>query len=221
MSDTPFVRASDHLPEHLVGRLERELDEGEGLVWVGQPDPERLVWVQWTPGLIFAVIGLLFGLLMFFGAADSLSTVRQAAEAGGVPSRDVRAARNFMWIGGVIGVLCQLPLVWVVFFERGRLRRIAKNTVYAVTPARAIVLVLKDEKAIERDYRADELTHLLRKERADGSGDLIFESARGGRGRQQSQGSPHGFYAIDDVLSIEKLLRRQFGSHDLPDQRGI
>lgn len=219
MSGAPFVRADDHLSDHLAGRLERELDEGEGLLWVGQPDAKRLIWVQWTPGLVFAAIGLLFGVLMLFGAADSLSTLRQAAEAGGVPSRDVRAARSFMWIGGVIGVLCQFPLIWVLFFERGRLRRVAKNTVYAVTPARAIILVLKGEKAIERDYRADELTHLLRKERADGSGDLIFESARAGRARQQSQGSPHGFYAIDDVLSIEKLLRRQFGGHGLPGAR--
>lgn len=219
MSGAPFVRADDHLSDHLAGRLERELDEGEGLVWVGQPDAKRLVWVQWTPGLFFAAIGLLFGVLMFFGAADSLSTLRQAAEAGGVPSRDVRAARSFMWIGGVIGVLCQFPLIWVLFFERGRLRRVAQNTVYAITPARAIVLFIGRRKTIERDYRADELTHLLRKERRDGSGDLIFEAARGGRPRSQSTGGVHGFFAINDVLAIEKLLRGQFGGHGLPGAR--
>lgn len=205
------VRAQDHLPEHLASRLERELDGGEALLWVGQPDARRVARSQWLPGLVLAGLMMALGLGMLFGVLDSLETLRRADEAGGVPARDIRAARNFMWSGGAIGVLLHLPMVWVLFFERGRLRRVARNTVYAVTPARAIMLYVGTRKTVERDYRADELTHLLRKERADGSGDLVFENARGGRPRPPSQGGPHGFYAVPDVLDLEKLLRARFG----------
>ncbi|OAB55275.1 hypothetical protein AY599_07150 [Leptolyngbya valderiana BDU 20041] len=207
------VRARDHLPEHLAQRLERELDEGEGLLWVGRPDAGRLVRAQWFPFFVLAVMVMALGVAVFLGALDSLETLRRAAEAGGVPQREIVSARRFMWVGGVAGVLMQLPMVWALFFEPRRLRRQALHTIYAVTPARAIVLFVGARKTVERDYRADELTHLLRKERADGSGDLVFENARGGRPRPPSQGGPHGFYAVPGVLALEKLLRARFGDH--------
>ena len=210
-----LVRAIDHLPGTLAERLERELDEGERLLWVGRPDVRRIVVAQWAPWFAFAGMMMALGVGLLFGVFDSLETLRQAEEAGGVPSRDVREARSFMWFGGAFALLLNSPMVWVVFFEPRRLRRRAMNTVYAITPARAIVLCVSGGRTTERDYRADELTHLLRRERADGSGDLVFESARGGRPRPSSQGGPHGFYGVPDVLAVEKLLRARFGGHGL------
>ena len=210
-----LVRAIDHLPDTLAERLERELDEGEGLLWVGRPHAGRLVFVQWVPLFVLAGMLMALGIGLLFGVLDSLQTLREAAEAGGVPARDVRSARSSLWFGGAFVLLLHLPMVWALFFEPRRLRRHALNTVYAVTPARAIVLHVGTRKTVERDYRADELTHLLRKECADGSGDLVFENARGGRPRPPSQGGPHGFYAVPDVLDLEKLLRSRFGGHGL------
>lgn len=216
MSD-PVVLAGEQLPPELAERLERELDEGEGLLWVGRPDVGLFVWRQWAPALVLAAMAMALAVPLGIVSLESLGTIRQASGAGGVPGGEAREAAESLWITGLFAVLLMLPMVWVLCFEHGRLRRIARNSVYAITPSRAIVLTACARKTIERDYRADELVHLLRKERPDGSGDLVFEAARAGRPRSQAHGGAHGFFGIDGVLGVEKLLRKRFGQH--PAQR--
>ena len=199
------------LSETLRVGLERELDEGESLLWVGQPNRRRMFWAGYVPALTLSVMLLVLSSVGAFGVADSLITLREAADAGGVPAGELRSARNTLWIAGGFAIFFSLPMLWTVIFEPARLRHIAQNTVYAITPHRAIVLIVGKRKTTERDYCADELTHLLRKERRDGSGDLIFEAARGGQPRSSSGGAAHGFVAIADVLAVEKLLRARFG----------
>lgn len=116
-------------------------------------------------------------------------------------------AVGMMVFGGIIMVLGLLSLP--LFLRSARLA--ARNTIYAITDRRAIVLrVHRDGSITERDYRGDELIHLARKEYKDGSGTLTFESARGA-GHSNQTASRHKLQAIDDVLGVERMLRDQFG----------
>ncbi len=204
-------RVPRSLSQELTARLERELDEGERLIWVSQPDARRLVRQQWPLAIAFSSVFLGFAVFTGWATIDSLLTIREATDAAERSTREVREAKGVLWTSLIATMVFSLPMAWSVLFEPSRIGRVARNTVYAITPARAIVLHIGRRKITERDYRADELVHLLRRERRDGSGDLLFEAARGGVPRSKSAGGAHGFFAISDVLDVEKLLRRQFG----------
>ncbi len=186
-------------PEH-QSRLDRELDEGEEIRWVAQPI-ERLLRkrsiVAWV--WVLAAASLFGGILMLIGLLEYFFPTQD-------PTRDPPVWGPVVF-GGIVILLaaCSLPL----FLADAKCA--ARNTIYAITNHRAIVLVLKkDGSSNERDYRGDELIHLARDENPDGTGTLTFESARGA-GTSSSTSSRHRFQAIPDVIEVERMLRQQFG----------
>jgi len=184
-------------PEH-QSRLDRELDKGEQINWVAQPSYQlmrkqiRTVWF-W---LLLAV-----GFFVFFFAI-------MAWVASMTPPRERQDEpwTFFVAIGVVVLIwLASYPLLMM------GVRSMARNTIYALTNKRAIIIrVHRDGSITERDYRGDELIHLARKEYKDGSGTLTFESARGA-GHSSQTASRHKFAAIERVIEVERMLRDQFG----------
>ena len=111
----------------------------------------------------------------------------------------------------VLGVCVSIGVALGLFVEA---RGTARRTVYAVTRARVIILrVHRDGGLTEHDYRADELVHLGRREHADGSGTLTFESARPKPGSAQRP----SFVGIPEVIEVERMLRHLFGGGEPPD----
>lgn len=186
------------LPADHQSRLDRELDEGEEIRWVAQP-MERLLRKQaignWGMLMFLAsMFGIGFGLIGLLGylypnPQDEAPTV------------------GMMVFGGVIMSLGLLS--FPLFLWNARLA--ARNTIYAITDRRAIVLrIHRNGSTTERDYRGDELIHLARQENPDGTGTLTFESARGA-GHTSQTASRHKFQAIERVIEVERMLRDQFG----------
>ena len=86
------------------------------------------------------------------------------------------------------------------------LRR-AKRMAYVLTDRRAIILSFGwRSSASVRSFEPSGLTDLQRRERADGSGDLIFTTDVSSRGRNTS--AAVGFVAIQNVKEVEDRVRR-------------
>lgn len=197
----PFGAISYHglmsLPHHLQSQLDRELDEGESIVWSAQPLPNALrrgAFANWLwTGLPVSFFVIIFGVLGW------VATITPPAERQDQPW-------TFFAFVGTLSVfwLVSLPLFLVYA------RSTARSTVYAITDRRAIILVVRRGRTVsERDYRGDELIHLARTENPDGSGTLTFENARGsGAARNASR---HRFLAIPDAIGVERILRTRFG----------
>ena len=186
------------LPPHLQTQLNRELDLGEKTNWVSQPVYSVLKKVAMTNWLGIGVVVGLFDI--FFAFMWWIATITPKSDRQDEPW-------TFLLIAGVLMVLwiCSLPL-----FQRWT-KKLSNNTIYAITDRRVIILVVHGDKTVtERDYRGDELVHLARKENPDGTGTLTFESARGA-GASSGTASRHRFQAIEDVIEVERMLRKQFG----------
>lgn len=185
-----------NLPQQLQQRLRAELKPGESITWAGQPNPNRymksgfLLWfffIPWTAFALFWIAGASGFRMPQFNGGWSLFPLF------GLP---------FLLIG--IGGL-SAPL-W--------LRRKARSTVYAITDRRAISI--EGTKSITvKSYLASDIANIERTEHQDGSGDLVLrtEPYRDSDGDRQTR--RHGFFAIDNVRSVERLVENL-----LRDNRG-
>jgi len=85
-------------------------------------------------------------------------------------------------------------------------RRKAPRTVYALTNQRAILLC--NGKHLEvTSFAADGLGDLARRERPDGSGDLVLPRELGRDSDGHAKASEPGFVGVKDVKRVERLGR--------------
>jgi hypothetical protein len=164
--------------------VERELQDGERVMWMEQPRPGGLIWTA-LPIVLFAIPWTGFAVFWMVNAWRMGSDLWFALF--GLP---------FVLVG--LGML-SAPL-WLL--------RKARRTVYAVTDRRAFTLVGGRSVAVE-NFRPEQLTHLSTKERADGSGDIVFSTAlQPGISSQYSpQGIRNGFFGVPNVKEAETFLR--------------
>ncbi len=145
------------LPAELRESLEKELEPGERVMWVGQPSLKQGDWksaaMVWI-GLEWTVIAILFTL------ASVLSVV-----VGGAPICFAFSGLPSILIG-----------IWVITGP-SRMRRFLRNTVYAVTDLRAIVIEQGNRDKNVRSFVGKQLTKVFRVEKPDGSGDVILSEA--------------------------------------------
>lgn len=161
----------------LKRKLNAELKSGEALVWVGQPNPRRLMlkgfflwlfFIPWTAFVLFWMAG---------AAQFKIPDLREPAAwfmLFGVP---------FLLVG-VAGLSTPAWIYWG-----------ARHTVHAITNQRALTVSGLHTFKI-KSFEPAQMSNIERVERADGSGDLILaETPRGnGRGTRRD-----GFFAIADV----------------------
>ena len=184
-------------PDH-QSRLQRELDEGEEIRWVAQPMVGVLCRALFEQVRTLVYLFSSFGvILLAFAIADIFWDINEAESPA------------------VLYVVSGLNFGFALMSHIGvriAAKRIAKNTIYALTDKRAIIIVVhRDGSITERDYGGDELVHLARREYPDGYGTLTFESARGA-GHTSQTTSRHKFQGIENVIEVERMLRDQFGA---------
>ncbi len=189
------------IPDHLQPHLDRELDEGESILWSQQPSFDVL-WRESKKMLFRLNLVSAFASISCFAIGFYYRYLEQTAPT------DEESVANVVFAMGTVGILV-IPIS--CYFQKLADKRTARSTIYAITEKRAIVLSLsKNGNHHERDYRADELIHLARLEYPDGSGSISIESARGA-GRSNQIAERHQLQALENVLEVERLLRKQFG----------
>jgi hypothetical protein len=176
------------LSEPLQQRLRSELSTGESLVWVGQPNPARalksailstIFFIPWTAFSLFWIAGASGFKMPTFDTGWSLFPLF------GTP---------FLLIG-IWGLSAPL-----------RARRDARYIIYALTNQRA--LAIEGVKTITvKSYLPGDIVDVVRTEHKDGSGDLVLRQESYKDSDGDSRNRRHGFFGIDGVRQVEKLVR--------------
>jgi hypothetical protein len=181
--------------------ISNELMAGEELLWSGRSDPQGKSVV--SPARVFLILGwiylplglalLILGFILLFALA---STSADGAFLGA------------MIPGGVFFIL------GLVFLIVGQVAHFpARNTFYAITNRRAIVLRTgRYLRVISYGKRA--ITQVQRFERPDGSGDLVFSGSPFPYGNYSGNYNSTGynlnrqgaFMAIPNVRAVEQKL---------------
>lgn len=210
----PILYGDSRLPDELDARVRSELDEGEQLLWVGQPRPDRFARMS-LPLVLFGGLWTAFS-LFWIAVASWIVLVKGAP---GVQNAGGRIGGLFACFPffGLPFVLIGLGMLSSPFLMRRR----AKRTFYALTDRRAILWEAGSFGSVDvRSYRPAALKKMYRRDYEDGSGDLVFEESLLMR-RTRSRGAPlskqsHGFLGIDNVREIEQLLRKALIPSDEP-----
>lgn len=192
------------LPDEHRQAVEKELKDGERIVWVGRPS-KLVVFVRgsWWLLLLFLVLGLLVALLLAAGAGAAGKAPNQQ------PPEWVRTAAGF------IGVLiCMLPGFLVLALTPFiRLLRV-RSMYYVLTTARAIVCRTRLFGApTVTCYDADSVSRYRRTDAwlVPGAGDLAFllvKTVQKGLFHDRTLSTrTYGFVHLRPVAPVEQLLR--------------
>lgn len=177
------------IPRKLQTRVDHELDAGERIQWIGMPMP-RCFTPASTFAFLFAVPWTAFAVFWMYGAAGfQISDFKEGVDLFplfGVP---------FVLIG--LGMLSS-PL-WAY--------RKSLKTVYVITDRRAITFDGGWSTTI-RSYPPSKLTDIYRKEKRNGSGDVVIsrKAWRDSDGDHQSE--ELGFLRIQNPKQVESMLNK-------------
>jgi hypothetical protein len=163
----------------LEARLKAELRPGEALAWSGVPSRGAFARAGVMPGMLG---------LAWIAAGIALYDV-YLTHAGS----DV-----LEWIGIVLG-LAGLAMVSTPLRLWLRAGRIA----YGLTDRRAVVLELAGAGAVVASFPLARIAAVVRREEADGSGDLVFSENGGAR---DPAARARGFLGVAKVREVEERI---------------
>lgn len=174
------------MAEDLPARLPEEIGD-DTILWVGRPRI-HMYEVLWKPFLEVMVISLgMFVLLGIFLLMESLKELRDAS-----------------WLLYLLfGLLLAIRIT-----NQGLILRRCKNTRYIVTDRQAIIMEDKKDRLRVVSFEAQHFQRLVRRERKDGTGDLLFEGVWPTE-FSESREFENGFYGIENVAEVERLIRKR------------
>lgn len=176
------------IPRDLQARVENELERGERIEWMEMPIPRFFTGAS-TGAFLFAIPWTAFALFWTYAASGfgSFSNGGSVAFAMfGLP---------FILIG--IAMLSS-PL-WAY--------RRSFKTIYAITDRRAIIFAGGWSTTI-RSYSPANLRNVFRREKRDGSGDVIFELKEWKDSDGDRRSQEIGFMRIGNPKAIEQSVRK-------------
>lgn len=179
------------IPQDLRMRVERELESGERILWMGMPVPRAFSGPA-TGAFLFGIPWTAFAIFWTCGAA-------------GFKMPDLNNGLKGFELFPLFGlpfILIGLGMLSSPFWAR----RKALRTVFVITDLRAISFEGGRSTTI-RSYRPEQLRDVYRKERSGGLGDVIITQ----RGYKDSDGNQKseelGFMNIRQPYEIEKMLK--------------
>ncbi|MBC8137226.1 MAG: hypothetical protein H8F28_15205 [Fibrella sp.] len=184
------------LPMHLREALETEREPGEQLLWVGQPDPLRAVRTEWG-AFLFAIPWTGFALFW------------EAMALGLGFSPKVGTPQPVAWFFALFGlpfVGIGIAMLAAPFVAMAK----ARQTVYAVTNKRVLILEHKGKGRESRSVVPRYVGDLQRTERGDGSGNLTIAHPSNRYGNAQGQATENVFWGVKNVRRVERLVREVF-----------
>ncbi len=179
------------LPSKLRQKVDKELEIGESIRWVEQPIP-RFFTATSIGGFLFAIPWTSFAIFWV--------------------SMALRAS-VFFALFGIPFVLVGLGMLSSPIW----LRLSARNTVYLITNKRALSISIPVSSfgnilsTTIRNYPPSKLKDIYRKERADGTGDVVMavqQSTSNINNRRNQTTQEIGFMGIHNPQEVEKMLRQ-------------
>ena len=186
------------LPREFEAKIRRELESGERIVWAARPAP-RFFTSGTTAVLVFALVWLTFS--VSFTVVERL---HPPAHGGG---GDPTAGGAWLLLNALF-ILVGVVMLAAPFFMYWK----SRNTVYAITDRRAIIIE-GGWSTLVRTFYPEQLRDLYRRERKNGLGDVIMRRVMSA-GAGNSEGGPSfqfqeiGFMNIRDPRGVEQRLRK-------------
>lgn len=169
----------------LPARLPEEIGD-DTILWVGRPKA-RLLEILWKP--IFETMVILGGISVFLGILMFIESLKELRD-------------------GAWGLYLLLGLMLVVrIMYQGFILRRFRNTRYIVTDRQAIIAEDKKDRLRVVSFEAKHFKRLVRRERKNGVGDLLFEGVWPTE-FSESRELENGFYEIENVAEVERLIRK-------------
>lgn len=163
--------------------------DGESVVWFGQPNPIRLALTA-LPVFIFGIPWTAFALFWMYGASGFK-----------FPPDFSGDGFSYFPLFGIPFVLIGIAMLSSPLFTYTK----AFRTVYIVTNKSIRILTTGRTKKVET-FTANDIGKIERKEKPDGSGNLIFKYDVSYDSDQKRRVKPVGFYGISNVRSVEQHL---------------
>lgn len=187
------------IPRELDDKVQREMESGERVLWMEQPIP-RYFTAMSIGAFLFAIPWTAFAIFWICGASGFK-----------LPDLSKGGFDLFFSLFGVPFVLIGIGMLSAPLWAY----RKAFKTVYVITDRRAITFDAGWTTTI-RSYPPDRLQNIHRKEKRDGTGDVVLGQRvwSGSEGGQQAMDL--GFLNIRDPKTVEQMLRtlaEQGGGH--------
>jgi len=182
----------NYLSQDLQQAVDSEVEQGEHILWTGQPTPARLA----RTALPMTFFGLFFGgfaVFWIWGAATGMS--HHSVQSSGPGAFFPLFGLPFFLIG--LGMVLS-PLY---LYNSG------KRTVYAITEKRAIIISGGSKKTVQSYYGRD-MSTVERTDLANGTGDVVFARKFTSNSNQNSTSTPVGFYGVANVREAETLIHK-------------
>jgi hypothetical protein len=180
------------IPAKLRRRIDREIEAGEFIKWIEQPLPHFFTSRSVT-SFLMGIPFTAFSIFWIYAAA-------------GFKVPDLRGGIKFEHIFALWGVPFILFGLWML---TSPLREWLKafRTVYLITDKRAISIESGWFTTI-RNYTPAQLKDLYRKERGDGTGDVVITTRlrRGNEGNSWTE--EIGFMNVRNPREVERLLQQ-------------
>lgn len=176
------------IARELESAVERELQSGERTVWVEMPVPRYFTGLT-TTMFLFGIPWTAFALFWTGGAAWGTW----------------RGGPGFFRLFPLFG----LPFILIGFGMLGSpiwAYRKAQRTIYAITDRRALIIAAGRTTTI-RSFPPEKLEEIFRREKRDGTGDVIFlrNAWRDSDGDRRSE--EIGFMSVREPKHVENLLQ--------------
>jgi hypothetical protein len=177
------------IPRMLRDKVDQELEPGETIQWMDMPVP-RYFTPSSTAAFLFAIPWTAFAVFWMFGAS-------------GFKIPDFSNGFSFFPLFGLPFVLVGLGMLCSPFM----VYRKSFRTVYILTNKRAITIDGGWSTTI-RSYSPSQLQWVYRKERSNGSGDVIMarRAWRDSDGDRQTEDV--GFIGIRNPKEVEQLVKK-------------
>lgn len=191
------------IPQELKEKVDRELQPDERILWMDMPIPTFFT-PESTKIFLFGIFFTSFAVFWTFGAA-------------GFTIPNLKEVSNPIQLISLLFPLFGLPFILIGFFLLlNPLFAYAKafKTVYLITDRRAITFETGWSKTV-RSYPPSKLLNVYRKDKGDGTGDVIISSENWIDSDDVKRSKDLGFFRIREPKTAEMMLR------DLAKQSGI
>jgi hypothetical protein len=177
------------IPRELEEKVRHELESGERILWMEQPIP-RYFTAMSTGSFLFGITWTAFAIFWTCGAA-------------GFKMPDFsQGGFSLFPLFGVPFILIGISMLSSPLWSY----RKAFKTVYVITDRRAIIFDAGWTTTI-RSYPPDRLQNIYRREKSNGTGDLVLGQSvgSGSEGERQMQ---LGFLNIREPKKVEQMLKK-------------
>jgi hypothetical protein len=208
MSAEDRFNGAAQLSEEWRQRIEEELDPGEQIAWMGSPDPRS------TAGRSLSTPAARVGWVTL---ATAVGWVLLAWQIVGPP----RPGYPFPWFVLLPALFPVIAFAVLALWMPGgltgrRLPHRASHTLYMVTDRRVVIMEGGHPIKVQ-SLAPPQLTHLVRRQRLDGAGDLILtrepgtlsEGWAGSNNWAAYAWREVGLFGLPDVRAVERVIREK------------